>query len=119
MNATDALLKSYFGDSLKESANSRELTWVPELATKFPRRILKIIHEIVVHESDYTTNDGDVTYYATVTFIGSNKFVNYKLDRKVKAENGDRIDPNSVIIANLRHTTTGVVLKNRLFGRVL
>lgn len=119
MNATDALLKSVFGDLLKDSKSGNKISWEPIDSTRFPKSILKIIYEIIVHESDYTTEGGDVTHYATVTFIGSTKFVNYKIDRRVKCEEGDRIDPNSVVIAHLKHKDTGVVLKNRLFGRVI
>lgn len=121
MNKNEALLKSIFGEELKKSTNSEyESLWTPFDILRFDKETLSLIYEVVVHTSDYDHSDGSTAYYATITFIEPGYFANFKLDRRVRAEDGDRIDPKSMYLCRLRHKETGAELtKRRLYGKII
>lgn len=120
MNNTEKLLKALFGEDLKMGNSKYETKWNPIDILRFPKELIDIIYEVVVHKSDYDESDGSEAYYATITFIGTSAFANFKIDRRVKVEDGDRLDPASIYLCRLKHKETGAELKKRrLYGKVI
>ena len=102
-------MKTFLGKSVKTYTNS--WTVVEGSVKKINAKLAKQVDCIEVRTSKYNSEE----LYATIKLIGGG-VVSFTIDRKCSLQDGDFVDPTSVMVYQL---TNGEKTIERMFGKAL
>lgn len=101
------MAKTFLGKEIREKKSS--WTVVQNSVKKMTPKLLKQVVEIVIRESDY-----DNSLYAYID-LGEG-YVSFTLDKAVKLQAGDLVEPSSVMVYKLQ-SPDGEATIERLFAK--